>query len=208
MDELYKKNMQCKLCEKKFTSLGVRRSKQQVASTDSDFCIHYKGEVPYFYFVLVCPECGYAFLESFKNPPDSMRDRLRPMPDMFSGRRNSMSAELAFKRAVECAKMQKESDAVLASLYLHLAWIYRGRGEEEKEKEMLAEALGYYNDVYEKSDIEDPSRVMYLVGELHRRLGRSKEAVFWFSRVVNDKEANPAMRNRARTAWQLVAENK
>jgi len=133
-----------------------------------------------------------------------MKEKLTALPDFFSDKRDAASAELAYKRAIECAKMQREEDAVLASLYLQMAWINRLRGDEEKEKVNMEQALAHYVDVYEKSELEDASKVMYLIGELNRRLKREKDAIFWFSRVVNDDKSSQAMRHRARQAWQML----
>ncbi|MGM0652770.1 MAG: DUF2225 domain-containing protein [Bacillota bacterium] len=205
MEDFLTKEITCRLCGNGFKSLAVRRSKQTVKSTESDFQAIYERETPYFYYVFVCPNCGYAFMESFKNnPAESMQEKLTPLPDFFSEKRDAATAELAYKRALECARLQREKDAVLASLYLHMAWINRLRGEEEKEKANMAHALSHYIGVYESSDQVDISRVMYLIGELNRRLGNDKEAVQWFSRVVNDDNSSQAMRYRARQAWQAL----
>ena len=205
MEDLYTKYLTCKLCGREFSSLLVRKSKQAVTKTDSDFCTYYVDEVPYFYHVFICPACGYAFLEPFtKKPGDKIKEKISPLPDYFSGKRDAPTAQLAYKRAIECAKIQREDDAVLASLYLHLGWIFRLTGAEEKELAALREALGYYVAVYESSNLPDASKVMYMIGELNRRLGNAKEAVFWYSRVTSDEKSNAAMRRRARDAWQSM----
>ncbi len=208
MDDFYTKQQSCKLCSCEFETLVARKSKQPVLKTDSDFCTYYERETPFYYNIFVCPRCSYAFLDSFKKPGDKVQEKLKnnlkPLEDDFSGRRDHELAEKAFLQAIEVAKLQREGDTVLASLYLQLAWIYRFRGEEESEKAMLEEALSYYVEVYEKSDLEDVSKVLYLLGELNRRLDRAKEAVFWFSKVANDEACNEAMRHRARQAWQSL----
>ncbi len=206
MDDFFTKQLSCKLCESEFEALVARKSKQPVLKADSDFCTHYEREIPFYYNIFVCPRCSYAFLESFKKPTDQIQEKLKnnlkPLEGDFSGRRDHDLAEKAFLQVIEVAKLQREGDTVLASLYLQLAWIYRFRGDEESEKAMLEEALNYYADVYEKSDLEDVSKVLFLLGELNRRLGRAKEAVFWFSKVANDEACSEAMRHRARQAWQ------
>ena len=210
MEDLYAKQLKCGLCEHGFTSHLVRRSAQQAADSDSDFRIQYKRETPYFYSVFLCPSCGYAFLESFKKPREKQREKIhekiRPLPDFFGEKRDAATAELAYKRAIECARLQGEDYIVMASLYLHLAWIHRVRQNAKGEQEALEESLNYYVAVYEKSELSDATKVMYLIGELNRRLGREKDAVFWFSRVVNEDHTNIAMRRMARQAWQQLRE--
>ncbi len=206
MDDLLTKNLTCKLCGHEVETLMARKSKQATVKTDSDFCVHYENEVPFYYNVFICPKCGYGFLENFKDPAKKMKEKIEPLPEDLTGKRDNQLAEKAYLRTLECARMQRESDPVMASLYLQLAWIYRYRGDEENEKTMLNEALGYYIDVYEKSDQGDVSKVLYLIGELNRRLGNNKDAVFWFSRLVNDQNCSQAMRHRARQAWQSLRE--
>lgn len=209
LDDFLVKEQTCRLCGKKFTSLSVKKSAQPVKKTESDFFIQYERETPYFYSAYICPACGYGFLESFeKKPPPQMREKLTPLPDFFSEKRDAPTAQLAFKRAIECAKMQQESDTVLASLFLHLSWIMRLQGDERAEKEAQKKALAYYKAVYAESDIVDASKVMYLIGELNRRLGDQKEAVYWFSKVANDRRSNEAVRRMARDAWQSTRERK
>jgi hypothetical protein len=51
------------------------------------------------------------------------------------------------------------------------------------------------------------ARLMYLIGELHRRLDEPYEAVKWFARVVNDKRIMDAgMIKASREAWQSLRE--
>lgn len=207
LQDFLKKEYSCNLCSNSFTSLTVKKIAQPVSKTDTDFCVYYERETPYFYHVFVCPECGYAFTESFKKKPaENMRQQISPLPDFFSEKRDAPTAQLAYKRAIECARLQRESDTVLASLYLQLSWILRIKGDQAGEKNAQQEALAYYKGAYEGSDLEDASKVMYLIGELYRRLGDQKEAIYWYSRVANDKKSNQAMRRMAREAWQSLRE--
>ncbi|MNP78330.1 hypothetical protein D3C76_1759170 [compost metagenome] len=51
------------------------------------------------------------------------------------------------------------------------------------------------------------ARLMYLIGELHRRTGNNNDAVKWFSRVINDKRIMDAAMIRAcREQWALLRE--
>jgi len=182
----------------------VRKSKIKVNKTDSDYCIHYDGEVPFYYNILICPDCGYTCSDSFKKPPEGLKEKINPLPDVFSGKRSAATAQLLFKRAIDFALLQHEKDTVLANLYLHLAWIFRFCGDNENENSAIKKALDYYLKVYEKSDLTDPSKVTYLIGELHRRLRNNKDAVYWFSRVTNDPGSSQAAKRMAREAWQSL----
>jgi uncharacterized protein (DUF2225 family) len=46
--------------------------------------------------------------------------------------------------------------------------------------------------------------VMYLIGDLARRLGRNDEAMQWVSRVIVSKAANERLKERARHVKDLI----
>ncbi|MNI97829.1 hypothetical protein D3C73_1565510 [compost metagenome] len=51
------------------------------------------------------------------------------------------------------------------------------------------------------------ARLLYLIGELNRRVGNNHEAVKWFSRVINDKNiVDSAMIHASREQWKLLRE--
>lgn len=210
MDDLFLKNLKCLACKGDFQSSKVRRSKYSVVKVDTDFCTFYKGENPMFYNSFICPHCGYGFTENFKTPGDKVRENIQshisPFTLDFSGRRNLDLAVLANKRAVECAELQDEKDIMKASLYLQIAWFFRIEEDEDAEKIYLEEARRYYDIAFEKdTSISDVGRVLYLLGELNRRLGNDKEAIFYLGRVINDKSINdPGIIRMARERWQDI----
>jgi uncharacterized protein len=63
--------------------------------------------------------------------------------------------------------------------------------------------------VYENEEGEvNNARLMYLMGELHRRLGEYHEAVKWFSKVINDKRImDSAMIRACREQWVQTRED-
>ena len=67
-------------------------------------------------------------------------------------------------------------------------------------------ALEAYIRVYELEGVDiNNARLMYLIGELYRRLDEPYEAVKWFARVVNDKRIMDAgMIKASREAWQNI----
>lgn len=210
MEDLFLKKIKCHVCQESFQSCKVRRSKYSIAKVDTDFCTHYKGENPLFYNIYICPFCGYGFSENFKVPAEKTRkeilEKITPLPGDYGQRRTLEMAVEAYKRAIECALIQKERKIILASLALHVAWFFRFAGKEEEEKKYLQEALNYYLEVYEKERVNGSlARIVYLIGELNRRLGKAREAIFWFDRVINDKNINdPGVIRMARERWQEI----
>ncbi|MEW5919555.1 MAG: DUF2225 domain-containing protein [Bacillota bacterium] len=213
MDDLFLKNLNCLACKNDFQSSKVRRSKYSVIKVDTDFCTYYRGENPLFYNTNICPHCGYGFTENFRTPGEKAREaianQISPFSLDFSGRRNLDLAVLANKRAVECAQLQNEKDILKASLYLQVAWFYRIEGDEEAEKIYLEEARHFYSEAFEKDkEITNIGRVLYLLGDLNRRLGNDKEAIFYLGRVINDKTINdPGIIRMARERWQDIRED-
>lgn len=208
MEDLFWKKMKCHVCSNDFESPRVRRSRYSVASVDTDFCTYYKGLNPLYYSVAVCPACGYAFTENFKKPGKKEVEEMRaalspPLEDLNTERTFEMAVE-SFERAIASACLQKERNALLAGLHLHLAWVFRHAGKEAEEKEQLERALDSYAQAFEKdAEISNEARLLYLLGELNRRLDRPDEAVRWFSKVINDQSIDDAgIIRMARERWQ------
>ena len=208
MDDLFLKNMTCLLCEQKFQTSKVRRSRYIVSKVDTDFCTHYRGENPLYYNVNICPFCGYGFTENFQVPRGYLKEALQKKISKFnidfSGKRSVDLAVLAYRRAIDCALLQKTKNIILAGLTLHTAWLYRFVDQEELEKKFMRESVKYYQEAFEKeADIGNPGRTLYIMGELNRRLGNDREAILYFVKIINDKSINDAgIIRMARERWQ------
>jgi tetratricopeptide (TPR) repeat protein len=75
---------------------------------------------------------------------------------------------------------------------MHLVWIFRLAKDEEREKAAIAEAIKAYAEYYEKGD-EMPEQlgepgILYLMGELNRRLGQFREARRYYELALACKE--------------------
>ncbi|WP_127570812.1 DUF2225 domain-containing protein [Paenibacillus xylaniclasticus] len=214
MEPLYLSKVVCTCCEATFTTSRVRSTFKRRVKTDTDFCGYFKDGInPEYYVVRVCPECGYAFTEHSK-PHLTERQRADYWEKLgkrwngrsYCGERNSVQALETYKLALLCAQIVDESIRVMASLLHHIAWLYRETQNVEQEQRFLRHALDAYIQVYETEGSElNDARLMYLIGELHRRTGRPNEAVRWFSRVVNDKRIiDAAMIKACREQWQAI----
>jgi len=208
MDDLFLKNLTCLACDNDFKSSKVRRSRYIVSKVDTDFCTHYKGENPLFYNANICPFCGYGFTENFPTPGDKSKELLEnkifKFTVDFSGKRTVDLAILAYRRAIDCALLQKAKNILLAGLTLHTAWLYRLVGEAEPEKKYLEESINYYKEAFEKdADIGNLAKTLYVMGDLSRRLGNDREAILYFTRIINDKSINDVgIIRMARERWQ------
>jgi uncharacterized protein (DUF2225 family) len=214
IDPLFQVKVQCPCCENTFSSSRVRPSFRKATRTDSDFCSHYRDEVnPDFYVVRVCPNCGYASTENSlqelaPKQKELYKNRIGKswVRRDYGGQRTWEEALDCYKLALLCAQTVGDKDRVIAGLLHHIAWMYRLRDNQEQERRFLRYALEAYIRVYELEGVNiNNARLMYLIGELYRRLDEPYEAVRWFARVVNDKRIMDAgMIKASREAWQNI----
>jgi len=214
IDPLFQVKVQCPCCENTFSSSRVRPSFRKATRTDSDFCSHYRDEVnPDFYVVRVCPNCGYASTENSlqelaPKQKELYKNRIGKswVRRDYGGQRTWEEALDCYKLALLCAQTVGDKDRVTAGLLHHIAWMYRLRDNQEQERRFLRYALEAYIRVYELEGVNiNNARLMYLIGELYRRLDEPYEAVRWFARVVNDKRIMDAgMIKASREAWQNI----
>ncbi|CAM4450823.1 DUF2225 domain-containing protein [Paenibacillus tarimensis] len=216
LEPLFQVKIKCPCCENEFMSSRVRPSFKKSIKTDTDFCHYYKEEVnPEYYVVRVCPMCGFA---STENAKQDLNDRQRKLyyekiganwvSRDYGGARSWEEALAAYKLALLCAQIIGEKDRVVAGLLHHIAWLYRYKSNEEQELRFLRFALDAYIKVYEVEGVSvNNAKLMYLIGELHRRVDEPYAAVKWFGRVINDKSiVDAAMIRASREQWQLLRE--
>ncbi|HEY2492837.1 MAG TPA: DUF2225 domain-containing protein [Paenibacillus sp.] len=215
LEPLYSIQVSCSFCEHGFMTSRVRPSFKKSIRTDSDFCAYYKNENPDFYVVRVCPKCGFA---STENSADRLSDAQKKtfegkmsrrwIERDFGGRRDWETALETYKLALLCAQTIGDTERIIASNLQHIAWLYRYQGDYEQEQRFLKYCLDSYIHVYEVEGVgANNARLLYLIGELNRRVGNFNEAVKWFSRVINDKKIiDAAMIRASREQWALLRE--
>lgn len=216
LEPLFLVKVDCLFCHNSFQSPRVRPSFKKSIRRDSDFCHYYKEINPEFYVVRVCPTCGFSTTESFSNKlTDEQHSNFRmKVADSWSGKdysnhRTWKEALETYKLALLTAQIKGESDRVMAGLLHHIAWMYRYENKTEDELKFLKFAVDAYVRTYETEGVDmNNAKLMYVIGDLHRRLKNFNEAVRWFARVVNDKKIMDASMIRAsREAWQSVRED-
>ncbi|MNZ33405.1 hypothetical protein D3C78_507500 [compost metagenome] len=164
----------------------------------------------------MCPACGFA---STENSLESLNDRQRKLFQEqigskiiqrdYGGQRDWNAALETYKLALLCAQTVGDKERIVASLLHHIAWLYRYKENREQEQRFLQFSLESYIRVYENEDPHgNDARLMYLIGELHRRVGDYNNAVKWFSRVINDKKImDAAMIRASREQWIMLRED-
>lgn len=222
-DYLYDKNYECPFCQHPFTSKKVRRNSQSTLKRDSDFCTYYKQPLsnPILYTVQICPACGYAFTDQFlhvfspqisKRIKEQIHDKWTTKE--FGHPRSMMEAIACYKLAIYTAELKQEAHSVKAGLYLRLAWLYRFLQRHDEEMRFMRIAAKEYEESYIHTDYVKgekemtETRILYLIGELNRRIGEFNLAVRYFGKCVEtkDRTLEQGTIQMAREQWQLARE--
>lgn len=215
IDPLYQVTYSCLFCGNDFRSSRVRPSFKKPHKRDADFCLHYHEINPEYYVVRVCKHCGFATTENFTMKITDSQKQLfvEKIGEQWQGHdygnsRTWKEALEAYKLALICAQIKEESSRVIAGILHHIAWMYRYKEDVEMENRFLAYSLDSYTAVFESGEDElNAAKLMFIIGELNRRLKNYNDAVMWFSRVINDKKIMDANMIRAcREQWAVVKE--
>jgi uncharacterized protein (DUF2225 family) len=218
----FEKKFDCPVCKTNFTSLAIRSSRVYVQSKEADLHVIYRGVSPLHYSIIVCPACYYAAsTKSFSQEINPILlakltqalYQLRPKSAIAYNQERDLDKALgSFKLAIRSAQLKQVRAGELAGLFMGAAWIARETGNQELENIYLKEALTHYLEAYNNDfqSIGNMSDVQatYLIGELYRRNGDSKEAVNWFNRVIAHKyiKQYPHIEKLTREQWTLARE--
>lgn len=180
--------------------------------------VDYCDEILY-HEIMSCPNCYYAApMAAFDNVFDNekillneARPTLAQSIDKHSllGRRTRESVHQLFLLAIKVNAVRRSPKIAIAKLYHHLSWLYRGH-IDDLEETYLKKALENYLHAFNYDDLSDEPTadigVCYLIGELYRRLGKYKEAITYFNKIVSDKnsQAYPQILQLTRDQWHLA----
>jgi len=217
-DAYYEKSLKCPVCLFEFTSTRIKAKAIKVKKKDEDFCNYYENYNPLYYEIFICPHCGYgASNNSFDEIDEEEKALLakafegREIGRDFGGIRSYMDAVDSFKIALFTANLKKARSSIIAGLSLKIAWLYRFE-RDNKEESFLGMSLKYYKEAYDTESFSDGGigelTVIYLIGELSRRIGKYEDAIAWFNRVINhpEKNKNPRIEKLAREQWRSSRE--
>lgn len=214
---IYNRSITCPVCEKGIEVTEIKIGKSKLERQDEDFCPHYKGINPLFYEIWVCPECGYAALsKSFDKihvkRANTVKEVITPrwVKREFSGERDINKSLETYKLALITANVIKAKESQLANICMRISWMYRYMEDEKSEKMFLKSAVGHYEKAFSKEsfpiDKLDEATLMYLLGEMNRRLGETEQATTWFSKFISlpAHMKKPGLSDKAREQWQLL----
>lgn len=214
---LYDKKVVCPVCGNEFTVRMVKTNAPRIQEKESDFCIRYKTIVPYFYDVWLCNVCGYA---SMKLDFDKIRSReiekvQNGISKKWTGKKypDVYNAEIAIERykisLLNYTIMESQASKKALNC-LKIAWIYRLLEDIKNERVFMEQALLGFNYAYLNEDFPicrmNKFTIMYLIGELQRRLGNYDEAIKQFGNVIISQSADAKIKDLALGQKNLIKE--
>ncbi|MDK2919088.1 MAG: uncharacterized protein PWQ37_1821 [Candidatus Petromonas sp.] len=217
-NELYEKTVHCPVCDRDFTTQKVRTSAIRVENRDEDFCPYYKSQNPLFYSVFVCPHCGYAALEGDfsrigEREKEKIKETISPKwrPRSYDGERTIEDALEVYKLALLCSQVIGASESTIGKICLRLAWLHRYLGDE-KEKDFIKFAVKAFHKAYTTERLDEDQNdmviILYLLGELNRRVGNYKDAIKWFDKALREPSIKKKrhIELKAREQWSFTRE--
>lgn len=221
---LYDRNIKCKFCENRYVTKKVRSRFIRAHKHDTDFCSFYISTNlnPLLYYVSVCPKCGFSTSEECTDyfPPKSKDFIQQKICDNWNkkdyGQERTLDMAInCYKLAIYCATIKKEKHIALGGLYLRLAWLFRTEKVNlQEEQRFLRLALEEYIQSYSVGDFSDTSfseiKLLYLIGELSRRVGLDGQATRYFSRVIEKQRETieKGIIQMAKDRWSEMREEK
>lgn len=199
INPLFDKKYTCPYCENQFQTKKVRSSAQAFVNRDADFCTYYRHQQfnPILYTVNVCPNCGFSFTDQFSPGmlpvvKKSVQDKLASKwtSKDYGELRSIPEAIVTYKLAIFSAELKFEAHSVKAGLYLRLAWLNRFQEKTPEEKRFLQLAVSEYEQSYVHSDYIKADkemseiRLLYLIGELMRRIEKYDQSIKYFGKVI------------------------
>jgi len=215
LDHLFDKQVVCPVCNAHFKNKTVKSKSPRVISKDSDFFIRYSVVNSYFYDVVICNSCGYAAMKSdFENIKSHKKELVlsnvtpkwkpREYPDILD---EKLAIE-RYKLALLNALLLNLQDSTKAMISLKIAWMHRLLNNSDLERVFLRQALDGFNDayIYEVFPIYGLQRdsLMYLLGELNRKLGDYQNALQWFSKTIVSTNSSYKVKEMARIGRDLI----
>lgn len=220
----YEKKIQCLNCKNTFPTYKVRTKYIKIDHTESDFHPIYveKNVNALYYNVFVCEHCGFSFTDDFStyfapNTKKSIQEQITSkwIPHSFNGVRTHDQALQAYQLALVSGTLKKEKNVTLAGLALRIGWLYRSVNNLEQELRFLKIAREYYLESFSTEDYANTqmtsTRVLYMIGELSRRVGDLDTATKFFSKVIEQQHRGNAevkLVEMAKNQWELVREAK
>lgn len=220
MQTFWEQEFNCPVCGKRFQSVRLFSDAIRIKDRDSDLKPTYDGVNALLFQPVTCPECLYTAFESDFEMSLGQKQK-EMLTKLFGKLKVMLSVNLSKDRDLkDGASLFTIAAAVYtilerhlraAEAYLKLAWIFRDLNNHEEEMKALTGALKHFMESYTKEELSDEQQIMVLfyLGELNARLSNKKEAVRWFSTLIQKFGNSSSMYVKlARKEWQEVTMRK
>lgn len=213
---LFDKKVTCPVCNSTFKTTCVKSKSARIESKDSDLFIRYTEKVnPYFYDVWLCNSCGYAAMKSdFENlrtfRKELVNSNITPKwtPRDYPRILDTKNAIERYKLALLTAILTSGPDSTKAMISLKIAWMFRLLEDTSSELSFLGQSLEGFKDAYQNEPFPiygmERDSLMYLIGELSRRLGYDDDALVWFSKTIVNTNSSYRVKEMARNGKNLI----
>lgn len=216
---LYDKEVACPVCDHKFLVRTVKTSGYRMKKQESDFYIKYDIINPYFYDVWVCNICGYASMKADFHKLREFEIEIiqKNITPKWRGRKYPAIYDINI--AIERYKLSLLNHVVMDSKSskkamncLKISWLYRELGDIKTEELFRKQALIGFEDTYLNEQLPvygmDDFTILYLIGELNRRLGNYDEALRCLGEVITSRGARRKIKDLATNQRDLIKEIK
>lgn len=215
LNHLFDKQVICPVCDSHFKTKTVKSKSPRVISKDSDFFVRYSVANPYFYDVLICNSCGYAAMKSDFEKLKSHKKELvlsnvtpKWKPREYPAILDEKLAIERYKLALLNAVLINLPDSTKAMISLKIAWMSRLLDNNDQEIVFLKQSLegfnnAYINEIFPIYGLQRDS-LMYLLGELNRKLGNNQDALLWFSKTIISTNSSSRIKDMARIGKDLI----
>ncbi len=180
----------CPVCGTHFSSRAVRSV--TTVGQDTDFCPRVVGENPVAHYVHVCPRCHFA---AFEGDFDQVQPQVREFvlsaafDDVLEAEApGALLGSTKYLLAARCYEHDARATRVhLADLYLRASWCARAEGDIERERACQLEAILRFEEAIAEGEVppERQQTILYLIGELYRRVGRYELAETMLKRAAD-----------------------
>ncbi|MDI9483061.1 MAG: DUF2225 domain-containing protein [Bacillota bacterium] len=206
LNPIYNSSLTCPVCDRKIEVTKVRSRFVKLSGQDEDFCPYYETYNPILYEPWVCKYCGYAahstvFTEVNFNDRKQVLENIKPKWTSrdFTGERDIDKALETFKIVLYNLQVRGAPLSEFGKICLRIAWMYRYKGEWVDEYKYLKYSYEYYKNSYSQEYLSnkklDEYTLMYILGELARRLELFDEAMQWFGKLIS-ASANPKEKSK------------
>ena len=215
---LFLSKVDCPVCKKKSTMPAIKSRYLRILKKDTDLMPIYEGINGLFYGITLCSECGYANLSTGFNKLRPTQKKLIKDNISLVWTKKVYDDYLTLEDAIDLHKLalynaivKKSLNSEKSILCLRLSWLCRLNKDKEQETKFQEEALKGLNKAYlQDSDLVGLSsdEVLYLLGELNRRLGNETDALRYFSQVLVCPTAPYSLKEDVRDIRDMMKKEK